>query len=463
MSARSSLTVVLAAGEGTRMRSSLPKVLHPVAGQSLLAHVLDAAPKGQGKGQGKGQEKGRGAALAVVIGPDHEAVASEARRVRPDAATFIQRERLGTAHAVLAAREAIARGADDLLVAFGDTPLISAATFERLRAPLEKGATLAVLGFRAADPTGYGRLLIEGGRLAAIREHADASPEERKVMLCNAGVMAFDGRRALEILDRIGNANSNGDDYLGDAVAIVRDLGLEAVVIETNEDEVRGINTKAQLAEAESAMQARLRKQALEAGVTLIAPETVYLAADTTFGKDVTIEPFVVIGPGVSISDGAVIHSFSHIVQAAIGKNASVGPYARLRPGTSLGDGAKIGNFVETKAATLEAGVKVNHLSYIGDAEIGADSNIGAGTITCNYDGFSKHKTTIGKGAFVGTNSSLVAPVKIGAGAYIGSGSVITRDVPDDAMAIERSPQNIREGGAARYRDMKLRAKKRKG
>jgi len=438
------------------MRSSLPKVLHPLAGQSVLAHVLDAAPKEQHKGQ----EKGTAAALAVVVGPDHEAVADEVRRIRPDAKTFIQRERLGTAHAVLAAREAIARGADDLLVAFGDTPLISAATFARLRAPLENGAALAVLGFRAVDPTGYGRLLIEGDRLVAIREHADASPEERKITLCNAGVMAFDGRNALAILDQIGNANSKGEYYLVDAATVVREMGLEAVVIETNEDEVRGINTKAQLAEAESVMQARLRQAALEAGVTLIAPETVYLAADTTFGKDVTIEPFVVIGPGVSISDGAVIHSFSHIVQASIGRNASVGPYARLRPGTSLGDGAKIGNFVETKAAILEAGVKVSHLSYIGDAEVGADSNIGAGTITCNYDGFSKHKTTIGKGAFVGTNSSLVAPVKIGAGAYIGSGSVITRDVPDDAMAIERSPQNTREGGAARYREIKTRRKK---
>jgi bifunctional UDP-N-acetylglucosamine pyrophosphorylase / glucosamine-1-phosphate N-acetyltransferase len=464
MSGRSSLTVVLAAGAGTRMRSSLPKVLHPLAGQSVLAHVLDAAPKEPDKGPDKrpdkGQEKGTAAALAVVVGPDHEAVADEVRRIRPDAKTFIQRERLGTAHAVLAAREAIARGADDLLVAFGDTPLISAVTFARLRAPLENGAALAVLGFRAADPTGYGRLLIEGDRLVAIREHADASPEERKITLCNAGVMAFDGRKALAILDQIGNANSKGEYYLVDAATVVRDMGLEAVVIETDEDEVRGINTKAQLAEAESVMQARLRQAALEAGVTLIAPETVYLAADTTFGKDVTIEPFVVIGPGVSISDGAVIHSFSHIVQASIGRNASVGPYARLRPGTSLGDGAKIGNFVETKAAILEAGVKVSHLSYIGDAEVGADSNIGAGAITCNYDGFSKHKTTIGKGAFVGTNSSLVAPVKIGAGAYIGSGSVITRDVPDDAMAIERSPQNTREGGAARYREIKTRRKK---
>jgi bifunctional UDP-N-acetylglucosamine pyrophosphorylase / glucosamine-1-phosphate N-acetyltransferase len=447
MTARSSLTVVLAAGEGTRMRSSVPKVLHPVAGQSLLAHVLDAAPHGAG------------AALAVVIGPDHEAVADEARRARGDATIFIQRERLGTAHAVLAAREAVTRGTDDLLVVFGDTPLISAETFARLRAPLKNGAALAVLGFRAADPTGYGRLLIEGDRLVAIREHADATATERNITLCNAGVMAFDGKKALAILDKIGNANSKSEYYLVDAVTIVREMGLEAVVIETSEDEVRGINTKAQLAEAEAVMQARLRKAALNAGVTLIAPETVYLAADTKFGNDVTIEPFVVIGPGVSIADGAVIHSFSHIVQTTIGKKASVGPYARLRPGTSLGDGAKIGNFVETKAAHLEAGVKVNHLSYIGDATVGANSNIGAGTITCNYDGFFKHKTVIGEGAFVGTNSSLVAPVTIGNGAYIGSGSVITKDVPDDAMAIERSPQSNREGGAKRYREVKMRKK----
>jgi bifunctional UDP-N-acetylglucosamine pyrophosphorylase/glucosamine-1-phosphate N-acetyltransferase len=447
MTARSSLTIVLAAGEGTRMRSSLPKVLHPVAGQSLLAHVLEAAPQGAG------------AALAVVIGPDHQAVTDEVKRIRPDAATFVQRERLGTAHAVLAARDAMARGADDLLVVFGDTPLISTATFQRLRAPLKNGAALAVLGFRAADPTGYGRLLIEGERLVAIREQADTTPAERAIKLCNAGVMAFDGRRALDIIEKIGNANRKSEYYLTDAVAIIRQLGLEAVVIETSEDEVRGINTKAQLAEAEQIMQARLRKAALDAGVTMIAPDTVYLAADTTFGNDVTIEPFVVIGPGVSIADGAVIHSFSHIVQASIGKKASVGPYARLRPGTSLGEGVRIGNFVEVKAATLEAGAKVNHLSYIGDAHVGANANIGAGTITCNYDGFSKHKTTIGAGAFIGTNSSLVAPVKIGNGAYIGSGSVITKDVPDDALAVERNQQTNREGGAKRYREMKTRGK----
>jgi bifunctional UDP-N-acetylglucosamine pyrophosphorylase / glucosamine-1-phosphate N-acetyltransferase len=448
MTARSSLTIVLAAGEGTRMRTTIPKVLHPVAGEPLLAHVLAAAPNGAD------------AHVAVVIGPDHRAVEQEAKRLRPGADIFIQRDRLGTAHAVLAARAAIAAGADDLLVVFGDTPLISADTLARMRAPLAKGASVVVLGFHAADPTGYGRLLRDGDRLVAIREHADASEAERKITLCNAGVMAFDGHKALQILERIGNANSKGEYYLVDAVAIARELGLEAVVIETSEDEVRGINTKAQLAEAEAVMQTRLRRAAMEAGVTLIAPETVYLAADTSFGKDVTIEPFVVLGPGVSIADGAVIHSFSHIVQASIGRNTSVGPYARLRPGTSLGDGARIGNFVETKAAILEEGVKVNHLSYIGDAHVGANSNIGAGTITCNYDGFSKHKTTIGKGAFIGTNSSLVAPVKVGAGAYIGSGSVITRDVPDDAMALERSPQTIREGGAARYREIKTRHKK---
>ncbi|MCL8488899.1 MULTISPECIES: bifunctional UDP-N-acetylglucosamine diphosphorylase/glucosamine-1-phosphate N-acetyltransferase GlmU [Bradyrhizobium] len=448
MTARSSLTIVLAAGEGTRMRASLPKVLHPVAGESMLAHVLAAAPSGDG------------ARLAVVLGPEHAAVETEAKRLRPDVDIFIQRERLGTAHAVLAAREAIARGADDLLIAFGDTPLITAATFARLRAQLAEGAALAVLGFRAADPTGYGRLLMDGRTLVAIREQADATEAERAITLCNAGVMAMDGRHALAILDKIGNANSKGEYYLVDAVAIARAQGLDAAVIETSEDEVRGINTKAQLAEAEAVMQNRLRQAAMDAGVTLIAPETVYLAADTKFGKDVTIEPFVVIGPGVSIGDGAVIHSFSHVVQSTLGRNTLLGPFARLRPGTSMGDGAKIGNFVEAKAAVLEAGVKVNHLSYIGDAHVGAHSNIGAGTITCNYDGFNKHKTRIGEGAFIGTNTSLVAPINIGARAYIGSGSVITRDVPEDALALERSPQTTREGAAARFRAAKMRNKK---
>lgn len=444
MSGRTTLTIVLAAGEGTRMRSSLPKVLHQVAGRPLIAHVLAAAPGGKGD------------AVAVVVGPDHQAVVDEIARVRPEAKTFVQRERLGTAHAVLAARDAIAAGADDLLIAFGDTPLIDATTFERMRGALKDGAALAVLGFRAADPTGYGRLLEENGQLVAIREHADASEAERAVKLSNAGVMAFAGKTALHILDRIGNGNSKGEYYLTDAVAIVRELGLRAVVIETSEDEVRGINTKGQLAEAEQVMQQKLRQAALDAGVTLIAPETVFLSTDTAFGKDVTIDPFVVIGPGVTIEDGAVIHSFSNLVESRIGKNALVGPFARLRPGTVLGEGVRIGNFVETKAADLEAGVKVNHLTYIGDTHIGEKANIGAGTIVCNYDGFDKHRTEIGAGAFVGSNSSLVAPVKIGAGAYIGSGSVVTKDVPDDALAVERSTQSFREGWAKRFREMKM-------
>jgi bifunctional UDP-N-acetylglucosamine pyrophosphorylase/glucosamine-1-phosphate N-acetyltransferase len=448
MTGRSCLTIVLAAGEGTRMRSSLPKVLHPVAGQTLLAHVLAAAPSGSGT------------SLAVVVGPGHEAIADEARRVRPDVMTFVQHERLGTAHAVLAAREAIAQGADDLLIAFGDTPLISTDTLARMRKPLQDGASLAVLGFKAADPTGYGRLIVDNGRLTAIREQADASVAERRITLCNAGVMAFDGKTALQIIEKIGNANSKGEYYLTDAVGLVGEAGLPAAVIETSEDEVRGINTKAQLAEAEQVMQARLRRAALDAGVTMVAPETVFLAADTSFGKDVTIEPYVVIGPGVSIADGAVIHSFSHLVQASIGRNASVGPYARLRPGTSLGEGAKVGNFVEIKAAVLEAGAKVNHLTYVGDAHIGANANIGAGTITCNYDGFNKYRTEIGEGAFVGSNSSLVAPLKIGAGAYVGSGSVVTKNVPDDALAVGRGQQTVREGWAKRFREMKLLAKK---
>jgi bifunctional UDP-N-acetylglucosamine pyrophosphorylase/glucosamine-1-phosphate N-acetyltransferase len=272
--------------------------------------------------------------------------------------------------------------------------------------------------------------------------------------------MAFDGRAALRIIEKIGNANSKGEYYLTDAVGIIRETGLTATVIETGEDEVRGINTKAQLAEAEQVMQARLRKAALDAGVTMIAPETVFLAPDTSFGKDVTIEPYVVIGPGVTIADGAVIHSFSHLVQASIGRNASVGPYARLRPGTSLGEGARIGNFVEAKAAVLEAGVKVNHLTYVGDAHIGANANIGAGTITCNYDGFNKYRTEIGAGAFIGSNSSLVAPLKIGNGAYVGSGSVVTKNVPDDALAVGRGLQTVREDWAKRFREMKALARK---
>ncbi len=430
------------------MRSSLPKVLHQVAHRSLLAHVLAAAPHD------------KDSRVAVVVGPDHDAVAKEARRMRADAAIYIQRERKGTAHAVLAAREALERGAQDVLIAFGDTPLITAGTLARMRAPLAHGAAVVVLGFQAADPTGYGRLLVEGDRLVAIREEADATPRERQVTLCNAGVMALDGKSALAILDRIGNANAKSEYYLTDAVAIAASLGLRAVTIETTEDEVRGINTKAQLAEAEAVTQQRLRSEAMAAGVTLVAPETVYLSTDTKIGRDVVIEPFVVIGPGVVIEDGAVVHSFTHAVETVIGKRASVGPYARLRPGTVLGEGARIGNFVETKAAAIDAGAKVNHLTYIGDAHIGANANIGAGTITCNYDGFDKYRTEIGAGAFIGSNSALVAPVTIGAGAYVGSGSVVTKNVAPDALALGRGKQADKPGWAALFREMKMRGRK---
>jgi bifunctional UDP-N-acetylglucosamine pyrophosphorylase/glucosamine-1-phosphate N-acetyltransferase len=445
MAARKTLVIVLAAGEGTRMRSSLPKVLNPVARRSLVAHVLRAAPEG--------------AAIAVVVGPDHDAVASEVRRTHPGAQLFVQCERRGTAHAVLAAREAIAAGCDDVLVVFGDTPLITPATLTALCRPLAQGAAVVVLGFRAADPAGYGRLLTEGDTLVAIREDADATPQERRIDLCNGGAMALAGGSALAILDRIGNDNKKGEFYLTDTVAIARDMGLKCAVSETSEDEVRGINTKSQLADAEATLQRRLRQAAMDAGVTLIAPETVFLCDDTRFGRDVIVEPYVVFGAGVSVGDKAVIHSFSHITEASIGEGASVGPYARLRPGTTLGAGARIGNFVETKAAQIEAGAKVNHLTYIGDARVGAGANVGAGTITCNYDGFTKSRTDIGPGAFIGSNSSLVAPVSIGANAYVGSGSVITRDVPEDSLAVERSPQTVRQGWAARFRAMRSRHK----
>jgi bifunctional UDP-N-acetylglucosamine pyrophosphorylase/glucosamine-1-phosphate N-acetyltransferase len=448
MTDRSCLAIVLAAGEGVRMRTSTPKVLHTIGNRTLIDHVMSTAIAAGG------------AELAVVVGPDHDAVAKEARRIAPQVAVFTQRERLGTAHAVLSARAALDRKPDDILVMFGDTPLIRGETLARLRAALADGAAVAVLGFRPADPTGYGRLVTDKSGLVAIREHKDASEAERAIGFCNGGLMALAGRHALAILERIGNQNANREYYLTDAVAIARDMGLSAVAIETSEDDVRGINTKAQLAEAEAVLQKRLRAAAMDAGVTLVAPDTVFLSADTQFGKDVTIEPNVVFGPGVRVEDGAVIRSFSHIEGAHVGKGARVGPFARLRPGAALGVDVHIGNFVEIKAATIEDGAKANHLAYIGDARVGAGANIGAGTITCNYDGYSKHRTDIGAGAFIGTNSSLVAPVKIGANAYIGSGSVITKDVPGDALALERSQQTVKEGWAKRLRDERLARKK---
>lgn len=448
---RSCLAVVLAAGEGTRMRSTLPKVLHAVGHKSLVAHVLTAAMKAGG------------ADIAVVVGPGREDVAAEARKIAPQASVFEQRDRLGTAHAVLAARAAIAKGADDILVMFADTPLVRAETLTRLRAAIAGGAAVTALGFRPKDPAGYGRLVMMGDELSAIVEDKDATDEQRRIGLCNGGLMALAGASALKILDRIGNGNAKGEYYLTDAVAIARELGLKATVIETDEDDVRGINTKAQLAEAEAVLQQRLRAEAMEAGVTLIAPETVFLSADTAFGKDVTVEPNVVFGPGVTVEDGAVIRSFSHLEGAVVGKGARVGPYARLRPGAKLGVDVHIGNFVEVKAATIEDGAKANHLAYIGDARVGARANVGAGTITCNYDGVNKHHTDIGAGAFIGTNSSLVAPVKIGDGAYVGSGSVITDDVPTDALAIGRGRQVNKAGGAARLRELYSKMKKERG
>jgi bifunctional UDP-N-acetylglucosamine pyrophosphorylase/glucosamine-1-phosphate N-acetyltransferase len=446
--ARTCLTIVLAAGEGTRMRSSLPKVLHQTAGRTLLAHVLDAV------------RLAAGGATVVVVGPDHDAVAQEAKRIVPDAQIAVQRERRGTAHAVLATKDAIAHGFDDLLVIFADTPLITPDTLSRLRNALKNGATVAVLGFRPADPAGYGRLVMDGDKLLAIREEKDASEKERAITLCNGGLMALSGKDALRILERISDANAKKEFYLTDAVAIARADGLNAVAIEVGEEEVTGINTKAGLASVEAVMQEKLRKAALDAGVTMIAPETVFLQADTKFGKDVTIEPYVVFGPGVSVADNAVIHSFSHLAGAQVGEGASIGPYARLRPGTKIGKGARVGNFVEVKEATMEDGAKANHLAYIGDGRVGEGANIGAGTIFCNYDGAAKHRTDVGKGTFIGSNSALVAPVTIGDGAYVGSGSVITENVPANALALGRVKQTIKEGWASRLRDLKAAGKK---
>ena len=338
MTKRTCLAIVLAAGEGTRMRSSRPKVLHQVAARSLLAHVLTAV-------RGAGTE-----ATAVVVGPNCEIVAEEARRVLPKAEVFVQRERRGTAHAVLAARAAIEKGADDIVVCFGDTPLISADTLRRLRAAIDQHASVAVLGFRPEDPTGYGRLITNGHRLVAIREERDASDIERRIDLCNGGLMALRGDVALDILTRIDDKNAKREFYLTDAVAIADAMALEAVALETSEDEVLGINTKAQLADAEDAIQWRLRDAAMDAGVTLVAPETVFLCADTKFGHDVIVEPNVVFGPGVVVEDNAVIHAFSHLEGAHVGKGASVGPFARLRPGVKVEAKASVDNFVDLTA-----------------------------------------------------------------------------------------------------------------
>ena len=422
------------------MRSALPKVLHKIAGRSMLAHVLDSV-----------REAGA-TRVAVVIGPDRDDVAAAVRETLPDAAIFVQAERRGTAHAVLAAREAIAAGADDVVVAYADTPLVTPGTFAALREPLAAGAAVAVLGFEAADPTGYGRLITAGDRLVAIREEGDASEAERRIRTANAGLMALRGDTALDILLGVGDRNSKREFYLTDAVEIAGGRGERVAAVTVPEREVQGVNDRAQLAAAEAVMQARLREAALLGGATLVAPETVFLSSDTALGRDVVIEPHVVFGPGVSIGDGVTIRAFSHLEGATVERGAIIGPFARLRPGARLGEGVHIGNFVEVKNADLAAGVKANHLAYLGDASVGAGTNVGAGTIVCNYDGFSKHRTTIGAGAFIGTNTSLVAPVTVGEGAYTATGSVITADVPADALALGRARQVVKEGWAAENR-----------
>jgi len=435
------LILVLAAGKGTRMKSARPKVLHPIAGLSMLGHVVRRAADL------------RPDTLAVVIGPDVYAVRSEALRWAPAAQFFVQEKLLGTADAVRAAGPALAAHRGGVLVLYADTPLLEAATLARLRASLDAGAHMAVLGFHAADPAEYGRLLTDAaGELIAVREHKDASPEERRVDLCIGGGMAFCVPDLMRMLGRIGNANAKSEFYLTDAVAIVRGAGLKATVVSCCEDEAMGINSRDQLAAAEAVFQGRARAAAMRAGASLIAPETVWFSYDTVLGQDVTIEPNVFFGPGVVVEDEVVIRANCHIEGARIAKGARIGPFARLRVGAELGRNVHVGNFVEVKNARLDTGAKANHLAYIGDGRVGAGANIGAGTIFCNYDGFNKHVTEVGAGAFIGSNSALVAPVRIGDGAYVGSGSVITKNVPADALALERSSQEVRPGWAAKFR-----------
>jgi bifunctional UDP-N-acetylglucosamine pyrophosphorylase/glucosamine-1-phosphate N-acetyltransferase len=422
------------------MKSARPKVLHAVAGRSMLAHVLTAV-------------RDAGATdVVAVIGPGRDDAAAEVKATFPEAHIAVQTERLGTAHAVLAARAQLAAGADDVIVAYADTPLVTPSTFARLREPLADGAAVAVLGFEAADPAGYGRLVRRDGDLVAIREERDATPEERAITLSNAGLMSLRGDLALSLLEAIDNRNAKGEFYLTDAVEVAVARGERAAVVAAPETEVQGVNDRAQLAAAEAVLQARLRASAMAGGATLVSPETVYLSADTVLGRDIVIEPNVVFGPGVTVGNGVIIRAFSHLEGAVIGEGAIIGPFARLRPGAKLGEGVHVGNFVEVKNADLGRGVKANHLTYIGDATIGAGTNIGAGTITCNYDGYGKHRTSIGEGAFIGVNAALVAPVSIGNGAYIGTGSVITDDVPAEALAIGRARQVVKEDRAPALR-----------
>ena len=438
--------IVLAAGMGTRMNSDLPKVLHPLAGAPLLVHALKA-----------------GDALAparsvVVAGHGAEAVGRAARDWNPEAEVVLQNEQKGTAHAVDQARAALDGFDGDVIVLYGDTPFIRPETLEAMQEARQR-ADIVVLGFEAADPGRYGRLVTEGDDLHAIVEFKDADAATRAIRLCNSGVVAADRATLFELVAQVGNDNASGEYYLTDIVGLARASGRTATVVRCDEAETLGINTRAELGQAEAAFQARARAQAIEDGVTLTAPETVIFAHDTVIGRDALVEPHVVFAPGVTVESGATIRAFSHLEGCHVARGAVVGPYARLRPGAELGEDVKIGNFVEVKNAEIAEGAKVNHLSYIGDARIGRKTNVGAGTITCNYDGVFKHRTEIGDGVFVGSNTMLVAPVRLGDNAMTATGTVVTRDVPAGDMAVGRARQDNKAGFAMRFFE-RLRAAK---
>ena len=438
MALRELTTIILAAGEGTRMKSARAKVLHEIAGAPLLAHVMKAA------------SAAASSALAVIIGPGCDDVADMARRfagkLNMKLDVFVQNERRGTAHAALEAGEVLTAATGDVLIAFGDTPLLTPATFAALRQPLAGGADIAVAAFAATDPSGYGRVLCRGDQVIAIREERDATVEERQITLCNGGLMAISAKHALRLLKQVGNANAKGEYYLTDIVEVARAEGLIARAVMVDEDELRGVNTRAQLADTEALMQQRLRRQAMEAGVTLVAPDTVFFAHDTVLGNDVWIGPHVVFGPGVSMAGPGEILGFSHLAGCRIAAGARIGPFARIRPQTTLGENVHIGNFVEINRSLLDADVQANHLAYVGDAEVGRGSNIGAGTITCNFDGAEKHHTRIGRDVFVGSNSTLVAPISIGDDVLIAAGSTLTKNVADGALAFGRARQSELDG-----------------
>lgn len=434
--------IVLAAGKGTRMKTDLPKVMHPIAGRPMIGHLLaHLRPLGCDP-------------VTVVVAPGMESVA---KAVAPHK-TAIQREQKGTAHAALCARPALGGFTGDVLILYGDCPFITTATIRRLlerRRAADKPAVV-VLGFRPADPAQYGRLVLgASGGLDSIVEYADATEAQRQIRLCNSGVMAVDGKALFALLDRVGADNAKREYYLVDIVALARRDGAACAVVEAPAEELLGINSRAELAVAEALMQERLRLAAMANGATLIDPGSVFLSWDTKLGRDVVIEPHVIFGPGVTVGDGVEIKAFCHIEGARIERGARIGPYARLRPGSAIGENAHIGNFVETKNARIGKGAKANHLTYLGDAAVGAASNVGAGTITANYDGFGKYHTEIGAGVSIGSNVVLRAPVKVGDGAIVGAGSVIVRDVPRDALAVARGTQTERPGWAAKFREYK--------